>query len=59
MALKTTRTVLIKTSDGDIKVTPLGGRMVSIAAPKHVPIRDRKGRVLKAKKNPPDSVQTP
>jgi hypothetical protein len=48
MALKTSRTVILQTSDGDIKVTPLGGRLVSIAAPKHVQIRDRKGRVLKS-----------
>lgn len=48
MALKTSRTVLLHTSDGTIKVTPLGRRRLSVTAPAKVKITDRKGRKVKA-----------
>ena len=47
MALFTTRTMLlIIPKVGTIRVTPQGGRKISIAAPESVEITDRKGRRL-------------
>jgi hypothetical protein len=44
--LHTSRTFLIHTGDGIIKVTPQGGRVNNIKAPRHVRLTDRKGRPL-------------
>jgi hypothetical protein len=44
--LHTSRTFLIHTTDGIIKITPQGGRVNNIKAPRNVRLTDRKGRPL-------------